>query len=81
MGDCVVCFGEVEVDCKCWLFLCDVLVAFIKNGLECEEVLELGLNVYCVDEMMLYLMQCVMIWSLIILSSIFAMMGSNEIGR
>jgi len=46
-----------------------------------SEVLELGLNAYWVVAMMLYLMQCVMIWSLIILSSIFAMMGSSEIGR
>lgn len=36
MGDCVVCFREVEVDCKCWLFLCDVLVEFVKDCLECE---------------------------------------------
>ena len=46
-----------------------------------SEVLEFGLNAYCVDAMMLCLMQCVMIWSFISLSSIFAMMGSSEIGR
>lgn len=44
-------------------------------------MLEFGLNAYCVGAIMLCLMQCVMIWSLIILSSIFAMMGSSEIGR
>jgi hypothetical protein len=46
-----------------------------------SEVLEFGLKAYCEAEMMLWVVQCVMIWSLMILSSIFPMIGSNEIGR
>ena len=33
MWDGVVCFGEVEVDGKCWLFVGDMLVEFVKDGL------------------------------------------------
>jgi hypothetical protein len=43
-------------------------------------VFEFGLNAYCVGERILCLMQCVMIWSLMILSSIFPMIGISDMG-
>jgi hypothetical protein len=44
-------------------------------------VLELGLNAYCVGEMMLCFVRWVMTCSFMMVSNIFAMMGSSEIGR
>ena len=46
-----------------------------------SDVFEFGLNAYCVEAMMLCLVQCVMIWLLMILSSIFPMIGSSDMGR
>ena len=43
-------------------------------------VLEFGLNAYCVLDMILYLMRCVIIWLFMSMSRILAMMGSREIG-
>ena len=58
----------------CWLSLSRMVWS-------ASDVLEFGLNTYCVEEMMLCLMQCVMVWPLMILSSIFPMIGSSDIGR
>ena len=58
----------------CWLSLSRMVWS-------ASDVLEFGLNAYCVVAMMLCVMQCFMIWSLMILSSIFAMIGSSDIGR
>ena len=44
-------------------------------------VLELGLKVYCVGEMMLLVVRWAIIWLLMSVSKIFAMMGRSEIGR
>lgn len=33
VGDCVVCFGEVDVDRECWLLLFDVSVQLVDDGL------------------------------------------------
>ena len=33
VGDCVVCFGEVDVDCECWLLLFDVSVELVDDCL------------------------------------------------
>ena len=35
VGDCVICFGEVYVDGYGWVFLFDVCVEFVNDGLEC----------------------------------------------
>lgn len=42
-------------------------------------VLELGRNAYCVGEMMLCVVRCVMSWLLMRVSSSLAMMGRREI--
>ena len=52
VGDGVVGFGEVYVDCESWLFCFDVLIQLVSV------VLEFGLNAYCVGEMMLCVMRC-----------------------
>lgn len=44
-------------------------------------MLEFGRKAYCDGEIILYVVQCVMIWSFMILSNIFAMIGRREIGR
>jgi len=44
-------------------------------------VLEWGLNAYCVGDRMLCFRRWCMSWSLMRVSSSFAMMGSREIGR
>ena len=43
-------------------------------------VLELGLNAYCVGEMMLCFVRCVMSWLLMSVSRSLAMMGRREMG-
>ena len=58
----------------CWLSLSRMVCS-------ASDVLEFGLNAYCVVAMRLCLVQWFMIWSLMILSRIFAMIGSSDIGR
>ena len=43
-------------------------------------VLEWGLNAYCVGEMMLCFVRCVMSWLLMRVSRSLAMMGRREMG-
>lgn len=44
-------------------------------------VLELGLKAYCVRDMMLYFVRCVISCLLMIVSSVFAIIGRREMGR
>ena len=44
-------------------------------------VLELGLNAYCVGEMMFCVVRCFMSWLLMSVSNSLARIGSREMGR
>ncbi len=58
------------------------LCLWILLRMDCSAIVvpEFGLNAYCVGEMILLLVRCFIIWSLMIVSNIFAIMGRSEIG-
>ena len=59
MGDGVVGFGEVYVDCESWLhFALMSWYSWSMTVCSASVVLEFGLNAYCVGEMMLCVMRC-----------------------
>ena len=45
------------------------------------DVLEFGLKAYCFGDIILFVIQSVIIWSFIILSNIFPIIGIKDIGR
>ena len=66
-----------RVGCLFCLCLCILLSTACKAIV----VFEFGLNAYCVGEMILCVVRCVISWLLMRVSRIFAIMGRSEIGR
>lgn len=62
----------------CLFLIC--LWSLSRIACNAMEVVELGRNAYCVLEMRLCVMQCAMIWSLMMVSNIFPIIGRSDMG-